>query len=328
MKKALFSVFISVLLISLLALPVLADGGDRPTEQLPLPTGADQIPDSQLYPNLVDDAGLLTQEQADELLACLDELSEKHDCTVSAVTTSSFNGMEPQDFADAFFDYYGYGHRPDRDGMMIVVCIEERQCSITTHMRGTDALAFGGYDELVSIVKPSLAEGDCYTAFRDFADYCDKLLTADELAVEFQQENAGEEYLSVDELTGFLAGKGQSGLYSLVEDNLWERGLREPYVRPPFSWWPTTGICLAVGIIAAFIVVSILKGQLKSVRRSSAAAEYVRSGSLVLTGQRDDFINSTVTRTARPQDDGNDSGGGGTHTSSSGSSHGGGSFSF
>lgn len=63
-------------------------------------------------------------------------------------------------------------------------------------------------------------------------------------------------------------------------------------------WIP---IALGIGIVIAFIVVLIMKSQLKSVHFQSAAEDYVKSGSFHLTESRDIFLYSTITRTPKPQ---------------------------
>ncbi len=69
------------------------------------------------------------------------------------------------------------------------------------------------------------------------------------------------------------------------------------------------GVAAVIGIIIAFIVVLIMKSQLKTVRFQPAANSYLKSGSLNVTQQRDIFLYSTVTRTPKPK---NTSSGGGT----------------
>lgn len=79
-------------------------------------------------------------------------------------------------------------------------------------------------------------------------------------------------------------------------------------------------ISLAIGIVIALIVTGSMKGQLKSVRMQSGAANYVKANSLNITDSRDIYLYRTVTRVKRETS----SNGGGTHTSSSGRTHGGG----
>lgn len=88
-------------------------------------------------------------------------------------------------------------------------------------------------------------------------------------------------------------------------------------------------IALVVGFIVAFIVAGSMKRQLTSVQMVNQANDYVRPGSLNITDSKDLFLYASVTRTARPRDEGRSGGGGGgTHTSSSGTSHGGGGGKF
>ncbi len=83
----------------------------------------------------------------------------------------------------------------------------------------------------------------------------------------------------------------------------------------------TVIFALLAGVVLAFLIpMNLYKGQLKSVRSQPAATDYVRSGSMQLTVNRDLFLYRNITRTPKPK---NNSSGNGSHTSSSGSSHGG-----
>ena len=58
------------------------------------------------------------------------------------------------------------------------------------------------------------------------------------------------------------------------------------------------------------------------------AVEYIKKGSFKLTSEKDIFMYSTVTKTAKPKDNDTSACGSTTHVSSSGSEHGGGGGSF
>ena len=77
-------------------------------------------------------------------------------------------------------------------------------------------------------------------------------------------------------------------------------------------------IALIVGVSVALIVTLVWKGQLKSVRAKNAAADYVKAGSLNITGSQDLYLYSNVVKVKRQQTSS------GTHVSSSGRSHSGG----
>ena len=60
-------------------------------------------------------------------------------------------------------------------------------------------------------------------------------------------------------------------------------------------------ISIVIGIAIGFLVVSVMKSQLKSVRRQSGAANYFTAGSLNLTCSTDHFLYQNTTRTPRPK---------------------------
>ena len=68
-------------------------------------------------------------------------------------------------------------------------------------------------------------------------------------------------------------------------------------------------ISLVIGVIIAFIVTSILKGQLKTVRHQSLANDYLRAGSFNVTMSNDLFLYRNITRRRRQTN--NSSGGSG-----------------
>lgn len=82
-------------------------------------------------------------------------------------------------------------------------------------------------------------------------------------------------------------------------------------------------ISLIAGALLSFLIpMSVLKGQLKSVRMQNAASSYVRANSMQLTQERDLFLYRNVTRTARPKNNSGSGGssGGGSHSSTGGRS--------
>lgn len=58
-------------------------------------------------------------------------------------------------------------------------------------------------------------------------------------------------------------------------------------------------ISLLIGVAIGFVVVSVLKSQLRSVRRQSGAANYLTEGSLDLRVCQDRYLYQNTTRTPR-----------------------------
>ena len=65
---------------------------------------------------------------------------------------------------------------------------------------------------------------------------------------------------------------------------------------------PTVLVSVGIGILLAFLIpMSMLKGELKSVRRDNAAANYIRENSMNLTTKRDIFLYRNGVRTPIPK---------------------------
>lgn len=268
----------------------------------------EEIPDKRQLPRLVDRAELLDSDEADGLLTLLDRLSDEVQCDIAVVTVKSLDGKSVVDYTDDFYDYNGYGYGEDRDGIMLLINMGERDVHISDCGYVCRALSQKQLDRLREQVTPYLSSGDYYTAFRTFADRSAQLITdarngGDNEPTVTDARNGGDDEPSVDDhsFEGFFRSLGSIPL-----------------------------ICIVVGVIGGFIAVSIMKGKLKSVRRRGEASNYVRNESFNITNSSDIFLYTTVSKTARPKDDDSShgGGGGGGHVSSSGTSHGGSSGKF
>ena len=60
-------------------------------------------------------------------------------------------------------------------------------------------------------------------------------------------------------------------------------------------------VCLIIGVVVGFIVVSAMKSQLNSVSMRDDANAYMAPGSLVLTHSTERFLYERTTRTAKPK---------------------------
>lgn len=259
------------------------------------------IPDERLEPLLVDDAGLLSDDEYDALLATLESVSAEYGCDVAVVTVDSLGGKSARDFADDYYDYNGYGSGDDRSGIMLVLSMGERDWYITTCGYGITAMTDYGRDVLSDDFVPYLSSGDYYEAFNIFAEGCGNYLR---LAADGTPFDRRSDYDSDD----YDYGEGFP------------------------QWWEIKTYlpaALIAGFVISLIVVLCMRGKLKSVRAKQSAAGYIVDNSMVLTDCRDIFLYKNVSRTRRSNDDDHSSGGGSsTHVSSSGTTHGGGGGKF
>ena len=265
---------------------------------IPFPSKATQIPDERLGPRLADQEELLTTEEQEELLARLDEISERQQCDVVIVTVASIEGKTATEYADDYFDYQGYGYGEKSDGILLLVGMKERVWAISTHgSLGISAFTDAGLDYIKEDVQFQLKLDNYAKAFRTFASLCDQFLTA---------AHKGKPYD-----VGNLPIKHAS---------------------------PSTLIFLfPIGILIMAWKSRSKKRSLKSVVKKTGAISYKVPNSLHLWVDEDRITGSHVTKRKRNEESrdrggssgsGGSSGGSTTHTSSSGRTHGGTSGTF
>ena len=139
------------------------------------------------------------------------------------------------------------------------------------------------------------------------------------------QMNIGDD--EIEDILLAIAGSAKFGEFKDAFD--WYIDLSEEAVKPvPPLFWLL--ICLAVGMVIGLIITNSMASKNYSVHKKETAADYVREGTLMITGRNDIFRNTRVNVTPKPKSNSGKSSdsNGSTHTSSSGRSHGGGSISF
>lgn len=242
MKRKLLSVLFAVVICFSAAIPVCAE---------------------ESLSRLMDDADLLTDSEETSLLSQLDNISENQEMDIVVVTTDSLEGYTPQEYADNVFDYCGYGIGDNRDGLLLLVSIEDNDWHISTSGYAITAFTDAGREYMSEQFLPYLSDGEYYKAFSTYADLCDQFIT---------QAKTDEPY-DVGNLP-----------------------------KEPFKIWFNVLIALGIGFVFAIIVVLYMKSKLKSVRFQPAASSYVRNGSMNVTQSGDFFLYSHLDRRARPKD--------------------------
>lgn len=255
--------------------------------------------DADAHASVVDSGGLLSQTEELELAGMLDDIISHYKCDAVVLTVQSLKGISPEDAADGYFDYNGYGIGDDRDGLLLLVSVEDRICYISTSGMAVYAFTDYGIDYITDKIAEPLGDGEYFEAFKMFAELCD----------------------------GFLDEYTDSGKPYDFNNEFREK--------KTFAHYFILGaVSLAAGALIAFAATSSMKNRLKSVYPESGAYGYCGEG-IKLTASKDIFLYRTVSRAARPKDNDNRSGGSGrsgggggggsrTHSSSGGKTHGGG----
>lgn len=250
MKKRISSLIFVFVLIFCAVMPAFAD---------------DTVGFSDEYYRLSDGAGLLTEDEDKNLLDKLDEISARQKMDIVIVTSEDLGGRSTStEYADDIYDDCNFGYGEERDGVLLLVSMADRDWAISTcGYARTTVFTDDGIDYIGEQIKPYLSDGKYADAFNTFAELCDDFITQAKNGKSFDKSNLPREPLSL-------------------------------------IWIP---VSIAAGVISALIIVGIMKGKLKTVRFRTDANSYVKKDSLNISDSSDLFLYHTVTRTERPKDD-------------------------
>lgn len=232
---------------------------------------------------LYDYEDLLTESEEVELEAMLSELSTELEFTVAIVTTEDFDNKDSQAFTDDFYDYNNFGYGNNNDGVLLAISEYNGEAHISTTGYGEEAFTEDGINYIIDQIRSDLTDGNYYEAFTEFSELCEDFVL---------QANTGDPFDS---------------------SNL----PRSPYPMMCIL------VSIVIGVIIAFIIVSVMKGKLKTVVRKANAHDYMRQGSLEIYDSKDIFLYRNVIKKYKPKNKDSN-----THVGSSGTSHGGKTFKF
>lgn len=252
MKKKVISILFVLALCFIISVPAIA---------------ADGFADE--YRRVNDLADLLTDSEEEELLTKLDEISLRQNMDVTVVTVNDLGDYSTAtEYADAVYDFCNYGYGSDKDGLLLLVSMADRDLAISTCGYGITAFTDAGIDYIFEQIGPDLSDGNYAASFDTYATLCDEFITQAKNGTPFDYENLPREPLSM-------------------------------------IWIP---ISIVIGVVLALIIVGVMKSKLKTVRRQAAANSYLKKGSLAVTESSDLFLYHTVNRTERPKNNGGSGG--------------------
>lgn len=158
--KRLISVMVAVLLLALLAIPV---------------SGA-QIPECCIF----DDEGLLSEIEYQTLEDYAREISEQRQCAVYFVTVDDFRNYGDGDIlnvARQIFLASDFGMGEDKDGVMLLLSMADRDYSLIVHGFGETALTDYGWEYICEHFRDDFADDDWFHGVFDYLAYTDDLLS-------------------------------------------------------------------------------------------------------------------------------------------------------
>ncbi len=213
------------------------------------------------YCRVIDMADLLTDSEEAMLIEKLDEISLRQNMDIVVATAYDTAGYPVAEYADWLYEECNFGYGDSKDGLMLLISMEEHDWYITTFGYGITVFTDAGLDYIGEQIVYDLSDGNYAYAFVKYAELCDDFIT---------QAHSGTPYS------------------------------RDTLPREPLSiiWIP---IAIVIGFVMAIIIVGHMKGKLKTVRPQAAANNYVKKGSMNITESRELFLYHTVTRTEKPK---------------------------
>ena len=238
--------------------------------------------------SVIDDAGLIKASDEKELDKKIKNI-QKDKFDVVILTVKSLDGKSAQDYADDYYDNKDYGLDNEKSGVLFLVSKGDRKYHISTKGAGIKAFTDYGIGRIKEEIKPYLSDGDYFNACDEFLNITKDFVKAYKDGTPYDTDNPYNEEID----------------YVILEV-----------------------IALVIAFVIALISVGIMRLRMNTAKPKGTAMEYIKKGSFKLTSEKDIFMYSTVTKTAKPKDNDNSAGGSTTHVSSSGSEHGGGGGSF
>ena len=238
--------------------------------------------------SVIDDAGLIKASDEKELDKKIKNI-QKDKFDVVILTVKSLDGKSAQDYADDYYDNNDYGLDNEKSGVFFLVSKGDRKYHISTKGAGIKAFTDYGIGRIKEEIKPYLSDGDYFNACDEFLNITKDFVKAYKEGTPYDTDNPYNEEID----------------YVILEV-----------------------IALVIAFVIALISVGIMRLRMNTAKPKGTAMEYIKKGSFKLTSEKDIFMYSTVTKTAKPKDNDNSAGGNTTHVSSSGSEHGGGGGSF
>jgi Beta-propeller domains of methanol dehydrogenase type len=243
---------------------------------------------------VIDDADILVNIEESFIKEDIYDFTIKYNCDFVVLTVDSLEGKTAKQYAE---DYYAENGLSENGFLLVMNVAENEFCLLP---KGSAAYAVNDYG-IDYIINRSLGffNGEDYYSVADWVIYYADLFL--EQAAEGDPFNYDNEF-------------------------------KYKVYKPPISEaLGSIGISALAGLILAFIVVSIMKSGMNTIRRQQNAHNYIKKDSLNVLNMRDSFLYSNTTKTKRSSESSSSGGGGGgssTHSGSSGTSHGGGGGKF
>ena len=121
--------------------------------------------------DIYDEADLLSTQEETQLAEKLSEIGEEFDAQIVVMTVTSTSGNIDSYIEDKF-DSMNMGYGENRDGVLLLVCMESREYRILSNGYAGEAIGMDQIDAIGEAIVSDLSAGEYADAFTTFADQC------------------------------------------------------------------------------------------------------------------------------------------------------------
>ena len=121
---------------------------------------------------VMDGADLLSDSEEAALAKKLESISHQYEAQIVVATVASVNGMDVNDYLENTYDSLKMGYGEDRNGVLLLVCMDPREYRILSNGFAGEAITVDDIASIGDVIKPDLSDGDYAEAFAGFADEC------------------------------------------------------------------------------------------------------------------------------------------------------------
>lgn len=121
--------------------------------------------------NVYDEADLLSAQEEARLAEKLWQIGEEFDAQIVVMTVSSTDGNIDA-YIEEVYDGMNMGRGENRDGVLLLVCMDDREYRILSNGYAGEAIGSGQIDAIGDTIVSDLSDGAYGDAFSAFADQC------------------------------------------------------------------------------------------------------------------------------------------------------------
>ena len=265
-------------------------------------------------------ANLFTLDEVEALEKEANSLAQTYQIDVGIVTTDDANGKSAMEYADDFYDENDFGYGNAKDGLLLLIDMDNREVYISTSVLGEEYFTDLRISNMLDSTYNYVSNGDYYNAASDFLvqvkNYLDKGIISNQYSTERPFSDPREDY-------------NDPYMQEISPQ-------RKPFTTSSGTPLTTQSILLSVAasLLGAFLIAIVIRTAVHySYKNPRCTTPQTRPDDLSIryTEKEDRFVTSHTTRVKIQTDTNGGHGSSGrssTHSSSSGRSHGGGGRKF